>query len=184
MESGEWGRRGGLEDWEEVVEEDREEWRGHTNGILTFCLSSDSTSSASQGLASSSGALLRLGTQSYSPQPPAAPNYWSRICWVVIKSNRDMRLRKGPLGFLQVPVCYPKRSPDPFCVDLGTGFRFNWYLCRMPRGISRGLLVHVSTVHILMGIPAPFFCLAVASTSCSALYTYALAWLWVHHWHN
>lgn len=183
-EFGEWGRRSGWEGCKEALEEMWEEWRRNTKRILTFCLSSDNISSASQGLASSSGVLLRLGTQSYSPQPPAAPDYWSRICWVVIKSNADMRLKKGPLRFLQVPVCHPRKPVDSFFIVFGIGFRFFWHLCRMPRGISQGLPVLVSIEHTLMDIPMPFLCLAVASTSCSALYTYALAWLWVHHWHN
>lgn len=124
------GGKGSEKAVEEMWKEDREKRRGNTNRILTFCLSSDSISLASQGLASSSGVLLHLGTQSCSPQPPAAPDYWSRICWV-IRSNGDMRLKKSTLRFLEVPLYDPQSTPGVFFVHLIICFKLSWHLCRV-----------------------------------------------------
>lgn len=77
-----------------------------------------------------------------------------------------------------MPVCHLKSPPDPFFVDLGieqesgttVGLVFHYAL----QVYFSGITVHI--VHELMDIPA-LFCLARASTSSSALCTYALPWL-------
>lgn len=139
IESGTGGK--GLEKaveemWKEDREEKKKKKRGNTNRILTFCLSFDSISLASQGLASSSGVLLHLGTQSCSPQPPAAPDYWSHICWV-IRSNGDIRLGKSTLTFLKVSLYEPQSTPGLFFVHLIICFKLSWHLCRMQRVFLR-----------------------------------------------